>query len=454
MKHLRHSTMIALCWLGAAVSTVDARPPNLIVIMTDDMGYADLSCYGNDRYRTPHLDALAKEGLRLTDFHSNAPVCSPTRAALLTGRYQQRSGIDDVVFADPARGHRETHGLDPAEATFASLLQQAGYRTAVLGKWHLGYARRFNPVHHGFDEFRGFVSGNIDFHSHVDQAGFFDWWHDLELTEEPGYVTHLINRHALRFIEENRDRPFCLYLAHLAPHYPYQGPGDPPMRTAGKPRGREQYPPGHVARAYRELVEAVDDGVGELVALLRKLGLDRNTLIVFCSDNGANRNGNNGPLAGFKGSLWEGGHRVPGIAWWPGRIAPGTSDQTALTMDLMPTLLDLAGVEPPEGRKLDGVSLAPLLLEGKPLPERTLFWGFRNQYAVRQGPWKLMVRPAGPARGATAKEPTARASLFHLGDDLGERHDLATQHPDRVEQMLAALAAWKDDVSANRPERQ
>lgn len=425
----------------------EARP-NFILILADDMGYADLSVYGNDRYKTPHLDALARSGLRFTDFHANGPVCSPTRAALVTGRYQQRSGVDEVVYADPKQGKRDDHGLKPAEVTFAKILRSAGYRTALMGKWHLGYAPKFNPVHHGFDEFRGYVSGNVDFHSHIDQAGFADWWHNLQLRDEPGYTTHLITRHAVRFIEEQKDRPFCLYVAHEAPHSPYQGPGDPPVRgpKAGAPVAGAE-----VQRAYREMVQEMDRGVGEIVATLERLGLTGRTLVFFFSDNGGTREANNGNLRGFKGSVWEGGHRVPAIAAWPGRIKPGTTtDQTALGMDLMPTLLELSRTAVPAGHHLDGVSLAGLLLHGRPLPERTVFWGYNRRYAVRQGPWKLVINPpAGTAAKKKAAPADPELGLFNLADDVAEANNLASAQPDRVRALQSALKRWQQDVGVS-----
>ena len=416
-------------------------PPNIVLIMADDLGFADIGSYGGTRIPTPHLDALAAGGLRFTDYHANGPVCSPTRAALLTGRYQQRAGIDEVVNADPARGHRETHGLQPREVTFAKQLRAAGYRTGLMGKWHLGYAPAFNPRHHGFDEFRGYVSGNVDFHSHVDGAGFADWWHDLELVDEPGYTTHLITRHALRFIEANRDRPFCLYVAHEAPHSPYQGPGDAPIRRAGAKPAKESPTPEHIARAYREMVQEMDRGVGEIVALLARLKLDRSTLVIFCSDNGATRDGNNGPLRGYKGSLWEGGHRVPAIFHWPGTIRPGVTAATALSMDLMPTFLELARAPLPPGHQVDGVSLAPLLLQGQTPPARPLFWAYNNHAAMRDGPWKLLIERGGAPQ------------LFHLDRDLAEAADLAAQEPAKVRELQAALAAWKTEVAATPAQR-
>jgi len=441
--------LLAVVTTAVAHAATPSRP-NLVIIMADDLGYADLSCYGNDRYTTPHLDALAREGLRFTDYHSNGAVCSPTRAALLTGRYQQRSGVDEVVYADPALGKRDDHGLQPTEITFAKLLSAAGYRTGLMGKWHLGYAPQFNPRNHGFDEFRGYLSGNVDFHSHIDQANFPDWWHDRALATEPGYTTHLITRHAVRFIEENRSRPFCLYVAHEAPHSPYQGPNDPPVRGPSKQPAVKS---SEIPRAYREMVQEMDKGVGEIIATLRRLGLAENTFVFFCSDNGGTREGNNGPLNGTKGTVWEGGHRVPGIAWLPGKIKPGTTSETALTMDLLPTMLALAQVSAPRDHKLDGVSLASLLLAGRPLPARTLFWGHSHRYAVRQGPWKLVVNQAAPDDTKAKKKSagTPSTALFHLDQDLGEKTNLTAREPARVAQLEAALADWRKDVAASAP---
>lgn len=444
-----------LFFVLAAARVAAAERPNFIIILADDMGYADASCFGNDRYQTPHLDALAREGMRLTDFHANGPVCSPTRAALLTGRYQQRTGITGVVFADPARGLRDNHGLLPSEVTFAKPLQAAGYRTALFGKWHLGYAKRFNPMHHGFGEFRGFVSGNVDFHAHIDQAGFQDWWHGLELKDEPGYTTHLITKHAVRFIEEHRAAPFCLFVSHEAPHAPYQGPGDPPVRG---PQARPSLEGAEIARAYREMMQEMDKGIGEVVATVKRLGLAERTMIFFFSDNGGTRHGNNGPLRGNKGSVWEGGVRVPAIAWWPGKIPAGSVvDATGMSMDLMPTMLDLAGVSLPARHAVDGVSLRRVLLENGALPERTLFWDYSGRQAVRRGPWKLLVNQNNP-RAAPPGQPRPPPSgggvlLFNLEADVGEDNDLAARHPERVQSMLAELKAWQADVRRSAAQR-
>jgi len=403
------------------------RRPNIILIMADDLGYGDLGCYGNRRIKTPNIDALAAGGMKFTDYHSNGAVCSPTRAALLTGRYQQRCGIEQVVYA---KGPGRETGMPLGETTFAEVLKQAGYATGIFGKWHLGYKVQFNPVKQGFDEFRGYVSGNVDYHSHIDGAGYEDWWRNLRKVPEQGYVTDLITGHGVDFIERHKDEPFCLYLPHEAPHYPYQGRKDPAERLGGgrvgKKTARQDIP-----RAYKEMVEAMDQGVGRIVEAVRRLGLERKTFIFFCSDNGGTRNGNNGPLNGFKGSLWEGGHRVPAIAYWPGRIKPGTvCDQTVLGMDLFATMASLGGARLPAGLELDGVDISGLLFRSEKLPQRTVFWRYRTQKAVRKGPWKLLVQ-------------ANKASLFNLDEDLGEKNDLAGARPEIVELLRKELSAWE-----------
>jgi arylsulfatase A-like enzyme/lysophospholipase L1-like esterase len=428
---------------GTAQSPAPHPPsrPNFVVILADDLGYGDLGCYGSDRIRTPKLDALAAEGMRFTDFHASGPVCSPTRAGLLTGRYQQRAGIPGVVMA--GFNQNRHHGLQPAETTFAELLRDAGYATGIMGKWHVGYERAYNPTRHGFDAFHGYVSGNIDYHSHYDRVGVLDWWNGTEIADEPGYSTHLVTRHAVEFIETHAKEPFCLYVAYEAPHDPYQGPNDPAQRVAGQVTPLN-YAPGQVERAYREMVAEMDRGVGEIIASLRQHGLATNTFVFFTSDNGANRHGSNGRLRGFKGSLWEGGHREPAIAWWPGRIAAGqVTTQTAITLDLMPTLLDLAGIPEPKGRPLDGNSLVPVLMRNDALPPRALFWEFGRQSAMREGAWKLVVNhPQNRGAGETPGRP----QLFNLHEDLGETVDLASDYPGRVEAMRLALEAWREAV--------
>ena len=431
-----------LAVLVAAHGTAADNLPNIVLIMADDLGYGDISPYGG-WVDTPNLDRLAEQGVRFTDFHTSGNVCSPTRAGLLTGRYQQRAGLPGVLFANAARPEHR-HGLRDVEDTFAERLHEAGYATALFGKWHLGYLPRFNPVRHGFGRFRGFVSGNIDYVSHIDTTGRADWWVDDQLRDEEGYFTELVTDHAVRFIDENKTHPFLLYLAHHAPHYPFQGPADPAERSVGgefNPQGARP----DKREAYREMVQSMDDGIGRVVAALETNGLRERTLIWFFSDNGAaSQWGSNGPLRGSKGTDWEGGHRVPAIASWPGQIrADSVRHAVASTLDVMPTILNLAGIAPNAERPFDGIDLTPLLLDGEPLPPRQLFWGgdgvFWNGAAVREGSWKLVIDRYQDSPG--------RPMLFNLDDDLGETTDLATEHHGRAKQLFAALSRWRDGVA-------
>lgn len=427
--------LLQSCWQHAEPGT---RPPNFVVIMADDLGYGDLSTYGG-WIEVPNLDRMAAEGLRFTDFHSNGAVCSPTRAALMTGRYQQRAGIPIVIFAPE---ERPTHidGLQDTEFTFAEMLRERGYATGIVGKWHLGYYPQYNPVRHGFDSFRGYVSGNVDFFSHVDGAGRFDWWNDAELFDEKGYVTTLISEHAVRFIERHRDEPFCLYVPHEAPHFPYQGPNDDPtgFRVVNGYSGRLSLEPDAIRQRYRNMVVEMDRGIGAILDALQRLNLAERTLVFFLSDNGATPEGSNAPLRGGKGSVWEGGHRVPAIAWQPGAIVGNqVTDQLAATMDIWPTLAELAGWSAQIERPLDGISLVPTL-RGAAAERRAMFWSFMDGLAMREGNWKLVLGEDG----------AYRPMLFDLASDIAEQHDLAADQPERAARMEQAARRWLEDVRA------
>ena len=445
--------------LGETAAADLRKKPNFVIILADDLGYGDIGCFGSKRFKTPNVDAIAKAGLRMTDFHSNGAVCSPTRAALLTGRYQQRSGITGVVTA---ASHRNT-GLDQKEITFAEVLKTAGYKTALFGKWHTGYAKEFNPTHQGFDEFRGYVSGNVDFHSHIDQAGYFDWWDGLEKKDDKGYTTDLITKYGCDFIRRHKDKPFCLYLPHEAPHSPLQGRKDPAQRSCengvdGKLVNDRTAMPKDKAdgnRRYTEMIEVMDEGIGKVLATLRDCKLEENTIVLFFSDNGPAHAGSAGVLKGRKGSIFEGGHRVPACVQWPGKIKAGTeSAETMMGADVLATLADAAGAKLPAGRVFDGVSLMAHWTTAKPLAKRDLFWGIKSSNAIRSGKWKLIVSgktKAAPAKKKTSAKPLRAIAkgtqLYDLTADIGEKHNVAAKNPDVVKALRAKLAAWTADVN-------
>ncbi|WP_439484498.1 sulfatase-like hydrolase/transferase [Cyclobacterium plantarum] len=421
--------LVILVWSCDSPASNLKNKPNFIIILADDLGYGGLGCYGDSSLNTPNIDALAQEGIRFTDFHSNAPVCSPTRAALLTGNYQQKAGLEGVIYV---RGETRAVGLDTAQLTMAKLLKMNGYHTGLMGKWHLGYRKAFNPVHHGFDEFYGYLSGNIDFHSHYDNAGIYDWWHNLDSIQEDGYVTDLITDHSMEFISENKDNPFFLFVSHEAPHVPFQGRDTPAYRFPGK-EFSYYGPVQDTVAVYNEMVEVMDEGVGKIMQALRDNELEENTLVFFISDNGAEVFGNNGALNGSKGKLLEGGQRVPGIAYWKGRIDPSESTETIMTMDLLPTILNLSKGTYAEELNFDGMDLSQHLLEKATLEERPLFWRYRNQKAVREMEWKLLMDEKDTL-------------LFNLEDDLTETRNLADDQPEVLQDLLNKLEKWELDV--------
>ena len=404
--------------------------PNLVLILADDLGYGSLACYGNTEVRTPNLDRLAASGMRFTDFHSNGALCSPTRAALMTGRYQQRCvHVADEELSPVFREQRQQNpvqrwawGISTGELTLPAVLKQAGYRTALIGKWHLGYDSTFHPMNYGFEEFRGFVGGNVDYHTHV--AGYgtkqLDWWKDRKIENEQGYSTELLTRYATGFIARNKDTPFFLYLAHGAPHAPLQG----------REPSRKKSP----VETYKEMIGVLDESVGAVIEKLRAHHLESNTLVIFCSDNGpaaprgfaANTN-----LRGKKGTLYEGGHRVPFIASWPGAIPPGTtSDALLMTMDLLPTFASLAGARLPADRKMDGIDILPILKGGPSAAQRDLHWQSGDAWAVRRGSWKLTGEGHKPI------------SLVNLHQDIGETDNLLGREPARADELMTAHERW------------
>ena len=442
--------MLLGIYTGIAVLPAAAKEPgrpNFVIILVDDLGYGDVGCYGGTLSKTPNVNRLAKGGLRCTDFHSNGPMCSPTRAALLTGCYQQRFGRKFDSALGP--GASRENGLPQEAVTLAEVLKRSGYATGIFGKWHLGYKPPLLPINQGFDEFRGLASGDGDHHTHISREGLKDWWLNNEIKMEKGYTTDLLTGYSVDFIERHSEQPFFLYLAHLAIHFPWQGPDDPPHRVEGTNYARDKWGiipnRANVAPHVKAMVESVDRSVGRVIAALEKLKLAENTLVVFTSDNGGYLNyaggfeniSSNGPLKGQKGSVDEGGHRVPAIFYWPGRITEGqVTEETAMTMDLFPTCAALAGVELPRHQKLDGVDLAPLLFEQRPLSKRTLFWRKGEGRAVRRGRWKLNL------------SNRQRPSLYNLAKDLGETTNLAAKNAKLVRELIAAYDSWEADVNS------
>ena len=436
-------TALVAVTLCGAVPLMASDRPNIVLVLADDLGYGDLGCYGSKTNLTPNIDRLARQGLRFTDFHSNGPMCTPTRAAMLTGQYQQRFGskFDGAISGKTTRDH----GLPLEAVTIAEVLKTRGYATGAFGKWHLGYIPPWLPPSQGFDEFRGLGAGDGDHHTHIDRWGREDWWHNNQLKMEAGYTAELLTRYAIQFIQDHKDEPFFVYLPHLAIHFPWQGPDDPPHRTKGNTYEADKWgivpDPANVSPHVKAMVESIDRSVGEILAALKRLDLDKNTLVIFTSDNGgyltygkAFRNiSSNGPLRDQKGSIYEGGHRVPAIFYWPDRIEPSTTDETAISIDLFPTLLTITGAKA-DGLPLDGVDLAPLLFRNEPLPTRMLFWRMTSRRAVRSGPWKLCINGG-------------RTELFNLDEDIGERNDLSTRKPAIARSLSDAWAVWETDVN-------
>ncbi len=457
MKNDPITLCLSFLFFSLPLAFSETERPNFIVIMVDDMGYAGLSSFGNPYFKTPEIDRLAAQGIRFTDFHSSGTVCSPTRTVLLTGRYQQRAGIEAVIH--PYSDHPEHRkGLQPEETTFAELLKAAGYRTGIVGKWHQGYPENspdYHPEEHGFDEFVGYHSGNIDFVSHVGDHNKHDWWHGKTRTQEAGYATDLINRYADEFVRRHGkgEAPFCLYISHLAIHNPIQVRGDPVRRTEEawtRWNWREHSEEERIEKL-KGMTLPIDEGVGMLRKTLAYLGIDKNTLILFFSDNGGTPEGpSSSPMfRGLKGTVYEGGHRVPAIAWWPGKIPEGTtSSELLITLDVMPTLLSLAKVEY-DAPMLDGRDFSPVLFRQESLPKRPLYWaslsnsGKRSE-ALRNGPWKLVVQHPD-ARPGTFENP--QLELYHLESDPGEQISLKDQHPDKAAAMHQQIQDWFKEVT-------
>jgi arylsulfatase A-like enzyme len=419
---------------GGARAQDDPRVtrPNVVLILMDDLGYGDIGSYGVPDAKTPNIDRLAREGVRFTDFYANGPNCSPTRTGFITGRYQQRYGIEWPLGSQPGDSAR---GVLPSETSLPRLLKAAGYATGLIGKWHLGWQPQFHPRRHGFDEFWGFLGGYLDYFSNIGEFDRHDLFHNESPARDSAYLTDQITTRAKTFIEEHGGQPFFLEVSYNATHWPFQRPNHP-RDQRGRPDSRDGTRADYVA-----MLERADQGVGIILETLDRLGLTHNTLLIFTSDNGGEWLSRNAPLFHRKSSLWEGGIRVPAIFRWPARLPAGAvSNQVGITMDLTATILAVAGAQPPASYRPEGMDLIAVVERGNEV-ERTLYWRVQNprrlQRAVRRGKWKYMRD--GPDE-----------FLFDLEADPGERHDLARNHVALRAELRRLHAAWDADVGAGR----
>jgi arylsulfatase A-like enzyme len=435
---------------AAHVSRAQGQPPNFIIIYADDLGIGDLGCYGAKDVKTPHIDRLASGGARFTEWYSNSPVCSPSRASLLTGKYPQRTGISQVLAST---AEFETQGLRAGEVTLAAELKRRGYAAAHIGKWHLGSAPESRPAAQGYDEFFGFLSGWTDYWSHRyyrqgnnRQDIFHDLWrNDRKEFHDGEYQTEMFAAEAAAFVTRQRgnSRPFFLSIGFGAVHYPMMAPAKYLDRF---PKDMEPE-----RRMHAAVTAALDDAVGAIVGALERHGLAGNTVIFFQSDNGATseirahsraqpyRGGSNAPFRGFKAGLFEGGIRMPAILWWKNRIPAGRAvPGIAGAMDILPTFLHWAGVPEAQIPAVDGRNVAAMAERGAPSPHEVFFWAYVKQRAMREGPWKLILNPPSIPGDAVGTD----VWLSNLADDPSERMNLASRDPERVKRMRARLEEW------------
>jgi arylsulfatase A-like enzyme len=445
---MRFSTLLFLAaWITApvAVRSAEVRAPNLVILLADDLGYGDLDCYGHPTIRTPNLDRKAAEGLKLTQYYA-MPVCTPSRAALLTGRLPIRSGLNRVLFPY-SKG-----GVPDQEITLAEALKSHGYATMCIGKWHLGHLPRYLPTRHGFDHYFGVpYSNDMEVTKRKDPP--LPLLRDETTIEQPAMqdtLTLRYTREAMRFIRERsvsarQGHPFFLYVPYTFPHVP--------LHASKAFRGKSP------AGLYGDVVEEIDWSAGQILAAIRDHGLAESTLVVFTSDNGPwliqkAHGGSAGLLREGKGSTWEGGVRVPCLAWWPGTIAPGrVALDLASEMDWFATALDLAGAQPSNDRPIDGISLVPVLRGSGP-GGRNVFFYYRERelMAVRRGPWKLHVRTVAPASGEDESVVHDPPLLFNLDRDPSERFDVAERNPDVVSRLLEDIAAHRRKLKPGKPQ--
>ena len=432
---------------GAVGATVAARlvnptiadaqgRPNIVFILADDMGWADLSCYGRPDYQTPNLDKLATQGMRFTNAYSAAPVCTPTRVGFFTGRYPARLpvGLEEPLTQRSQMGDKlKTAGIPGAHPTVSSLIKAQHYDTALIGKWHVGYLPYYGPIRIGFDEFFGNMSGAVDHFTHKDMTGSADLFEDEVPVEKIGYITDLFTARAVQYIKRPRKNPFYLSLHHTSPHWPWEGPGDVAISKKLK-GGYDGFTSGGSLKIYAEMVKSLDAGVGKVLDALRSSGLEKNTLVIFTSDNGGERFSFNWPFRGEKFEVYEGGIRVPAIVRWPGVTKAGSvSDQPVITMDWTATMIAAAGNKPDPNYPLDGQDVTDVLKGNTPVFDRTFFWRTYKQGAMRSGRWKYI------REGKTE-------SLHDLSIDEHEQANFRESEPATLERLRGEFGKWESTV--------
>ena len=426
---------------GAPAVLHGAAPrTNVVFLLADDLGWGDLTSFGCPDIRTPAIDSIGRQGVRFTRAYSNAPECTPTRSALMTGRYQQRVGglecaigVGNVGRYDEAEWlqKRGELGLPVSETSIARMFKSHGYDTACFGKWHLGYLDKFSPNAHGFDEYMGVLGGNSDYFTHIEQSGGPVLYRNGQRIDQKGYLTDLFAEEAIGWLKARGARPFFLYVPFTAPHQPYQGPQD---------GGRPALWNNGSRATYASMVERMDYQVGRIVEQLDRMGAAKNTLLIFMSDNGATPPGRNLPFRGVKTQVWEGGIRSPAMMRWPEAFKPGiTTDQVALTMDISATALAACGVKP--SRKLDGIDLLPVLRGQRAPFRRTVFWRYKRGQVVRKAVMDGDLKYVND-NGAEA--------VHDLASDMQEQNNLVVARPADADKLKAKLTAWEREVASPR----
>ncbi|MFB7214048.1 sulfatase [Streptomyces sp. NPDC056255] len=423
----------------AATGRTSGRP-NILVILADDLAWTDLSCYHSPNIKTPNLDKLAAQGVRFTDAYAGSSTCSPTRISLYTGRYpgRVRAGLDEPIQEEA------TVGLEPTHPTLASLLRDAGYTTAMIGKWHCGFLPDYSPTKSGWEEFFGNFGGAMEYFSKVTRVGEYDLYEGETPYKDLRYYTNILSERASEFVERKHRKPWLLNLNFTTPHWPWTAEGDEEEGARLEKIVKEGSPmeagyalmhlDGGSVDKYRQMVESMDRAIGKVLTALRRSGQERDTIVVFSSDNGGERFSNSWPLAGKKGGLQEGSIRVPTIARWPARIDPGqVSHEPLFTPDWTATLLAIGGARPDPAYPLDGVNLSGYLLHGKDAPQRDLFWRVRDMRALRRGKWKYYQ-----AKKASSPIFDGKDQLFNLTEDARECANRAVHEPHLLAEMKAA----------------